>query len=116
MEAAHGDEAPGGRRRGQAALAQRGEEVGHIGLADPAGVVDAPRGQERAVAPQVPGVGLQRVVRRSLLDPDVVEPPADVALEAREPCRGWLGDELLRQDRASSRLTDCMPCASATPA
>ncbi|GAA2484810.1 hypothetical protein GCM10009858_23320 [Terrabacter carboxydivorans] len=116
MEAAHGHEGAGGGRGGQAPLAQRREEVGDVGLGDAARVVDPLAGEVGGVGTQVAGVGLQRVVRGALLDPDVVEPPADVALEAREPCRGWLGDDLLGQDRACSSETDCMPWASATPA
>ncbi|GAB3871288.1 hypothetical protein GCM10028802_02480 [Terrabacter terrigena] len=116
MEATDRDQGARSRRGREAALAQRGEEVGDVRLRDARGVVDALGSQERNVAPEVACVGLQRVVRGALLDPDVVEPPADVALEARDPCRGWTGGDLLRQDSASSRVTEAMPCASATPA
>ena len=116
MEAADRHEGARRGRGGQTTLAQRREEVGDIGLGDPAGLLDPLRGEEGGVGAQVPGVGRERVGGRAPLDPDVVEPPADVALEARERCRGWPGDDLVGQDSASSRLTDAMPWASATPA
>ena len=116
MKAPHRDERARRGGGGEPTLAKGREEVGDVGLRDPARFVDALGGEERGVGTQVPGVGLERVVGRASLDADVVEPPADVALEAREPCRGWLGDDLLGQESASSRPTDSMPWASATPA
>jgi hypothetical protein len=117
VEAAHRDERPRRRRRGEPPLAQRGEEVGDVGLGDAPGVGDPARGEVGRVGPQVAAVGGQRVVGRALLDADVVEPAADVTLDARDD-RGRRReglDGLLGQDSASSSETEAMPWASATP-
>ena len=73
-----------------------------------------PSAEEGDVAAQVSGVGREGVVGGATLDPDVVEPPADVSFEGREPCRGWPGRDVLGQERASSREIELIPWASAT--
>jgi hypothetical protein len=115
VEAPHRDERPCGRRRGEAPLAQGGEEVGDVGLGDVPGVGDPARCEVGRVGPQVASVGGERVVGRALLDADVVEPAPDVTFDARDD-RGRRGDGLVGQDRASSSETEVIPCASATPA
>jgi hypothetical protein len=114
VEAAHRDEGAGRRRGSEAALPQRGEEVGDVGLGDPSGLVDVPVLEERRVGAQVAGVGGEGVVGGATFDPDVIEPPADVALEGREARRGWPGRDVLGQESASSREIEVMPWASAT--
>ena len=82
VEATDGDERAGGRGGGQrrvlpTALAQRHDEVAHVGRRHREGVVDAVAPQVLPVSAQVPGVGARGVYGQTPLDPQVPEPVLD---------------------------------------
>ncbi len=94
------------------ALAQRGEEVGDVGLAHGGQVVDAAGREPVDVAAQVAPVGQQGVGRQPALDREVVEVGVD------DPRRGQArvgrGHGRRGQTRTSSSGAVVSPCASAT--
>ena len=88
VQAAHGDDGPGGGHRGQGhhtvvgvAAPQRDEEVADVGLGDRSQVADAAATEMLAVAAQITPVRAQRVGRHAPLDREVVEITLELVLE-----------------------------------
>lgn len=85
-----------------------------MGLGDRTRLLDTPPVQVLAVLAQVPLVGLEGVLRGALLDPDMVEPAADLPVERGGLLRRRRNG--IGQDSASSSVIDPSPWASATGA
>ena len=119
VQAAHGDQGAGGRRRRERGvlvipLAQPGEELGDVRLADVLGALDADRGEVGGPAAQVAAVGRQGVREA----PRSTSRWVSHASTARPTGVGRAVGSVGRwgQDSASSRVMLSMPNASATAA